>query len=334
MPRLKPTEQADVGIFGATIVYGDDAFAEPLSEAVRLAGGQVVHALHWGEVERPEDIQEPVLVLNLEPVTARHDAIFDALLDEYDGRLVINDGSASRALTGPERARWIRTLSGKIAGEIRDFPVAPIAAPPSRPDAPAGVVSHQLWVFAASIGGPEALRSFVARLQSAPPFPMILAQHIGPDFSDLMVRQLAKAGAVEVRLIESGARLEPGCLWVMPAASELRIADDFTATLIDSPPDRRFTPCIDQVIEAALGVADTRTHVIVFSGMASDGVAGAAEAMARGGEVWVQEPSSCVVSSMVSGALECGGVQRVGLPEELAEHLNRWAREEENQQGD
>lgn len=58
---------------------------------------------------------------------------------------------------------------------------------------------------------------------------------------------------------------------------------------------------------------------IIFSGMAGDAVEGAAYLTTKGGEVWVQDPQSCVVSSMVDGARARGVVEFIGSPRELAQ---------------
>jgi two-component system chemotaxis response regulator CheB/chemosensory pili system protein ChpB (putative protein-glutamate methylesterase) len=41
----------------------------------------------------------------------------------------------------------------------------------------------------------------------------------------------------------------------------------------------------------------------------------------RGGTIWVQDPATCVISSMVDGAQEAGVVSFVGSPAELAQEF-------------
>ena len=53
--------------------------------------------------------------------------------------------------------------------------------------------------------------------------------------------------------------------------------------------------------------------------MAGDAVEGAVYLTGKGGEVWAQDASSCVVSSMVDGARARGVVEFTGSPRELAQ---------------
>jgi chemotaxis response regulator CheB len=53
--------------------------------------------------------------------------------------------------------------------------------------------------------------------------------------------------------------------------------------------------------------------------MAGDAIEGAVYLTSQGGEVWAQDPASCVVSSMVDGARARGVVEYIGSPRDLAE---------------
>jgi chemotaxis response regulator CheB len=44
---------------------------------------------------------------------------------------------------------------------------------------------------------------------------------------------------------------------------------------------------------------------------------------AKGGQIWVQDPSTCVVSSMIDGAMEAGIVGFIGTPAALAAEFAR-----------
>jgi two-component system chemotaxis response regulator CheB/chemosensory pili system protein ChpB (putative protein-glutamate methylesterase) len=55
--------------------------------------------------------------------------------------------------------------------------------------------------------------------------------------------------------------------------------------------------------------------------MAHDAVEGAIYMRERGGTIWVQDPATCVISSMVDGAQDAGVVSFVAAPAELAQEL-------------
>ena len=58
--------------------------------------------------------------------------------------------------------------------------------------------------------------------------------------------------------------------------------------------------------------------VIVFSGMAEDAAEGSVYLAGIGGRVYVQDPDTCVISSMVDGVIETGVVTFAGSPKALA----------------
>ena len=55
--------------------------------------------------------------------------------------------------------------------------------------------------------------------------------------------------------------------------------------------------------------------------MAHDAIEGSKYLKSKGGVIWVQDPDTCVISSMVDGAREAGVVAFVGSPQQLAEKM-------------
>ena len=62
---------------------------------------------------------------------------------------------------------------------------------------------------------------------------------------------------------------------------------------------------------------------IIFSGMAHDAIDGAAYLASKGGTVWAQDPNTCVISSMVDGAIDAGVVSHTASPVDLARRFNQ-----------
>src|SRR5204863_9923018 len=80
------------------------------------------------------------------------------------------------------------------------------------------------WARGASIGGPEAVREFLAALPAGLPVLFLLAQHMGSDFVDLMTQQLSKATKYKVRHVADGDLVAHGDVVIVPLAERLRIA--------------------------------------------------------------------------------------------------------------
>ncbi|HVF35610.1 MAG TPA: chemotaxis protein CheB, partial [Candidatus Saccharimonadia bacterium] len=190
------------------------------------------------------------------------------------------------------------------------------------PDAvPAQPRLSRVFVLGASIGGPDAVREFVAALPAEVPVLFLLAQHMGADFLEMMVQQLTKASKLKVRTVADGDLLAHGEIVVVPPALRLQVDHEGRATLGPMPGPSAYSPSIDQVMCDVADAFGTGAGAIIFSGMAHDAIEGARRIVAKGGVVWVQDPASCVISSMVDGAREAGVVSYTAKPAELARHF-------------
>jgi chemosensory pili system protein ChpB (putative protein-glutamate methylesterase) len=186
--------------------------------------------------------------------------------------------------------------------------------------APAAV--RRVWVLGASIGGPEAVREFLAEIPRDYPALFLLAQHMGAEFMDLVAQQLSKSTSLTVRTPGHGERVAHGDVVIVPTTHRLRVNNEgivVLEALTESGPAN--SPCIDQLLHDVGDRFGANAGVIVFSGMAEDAIEGSRYVASKGGKVFVQDPKTCVVSSMVDGVLETGVVQFTGSPKELAERL-------------
>jgi two-component system chemotaxis response regulator CheB/chemosensory pili system protein ChpB (putative protein-glutamate methylesterase) len=194
-------------------------------------------------------------------------------------------------------------------------PAEKIKVPGSAPAA-AGV--KKVFVLGASIGGPEAVRDFLGALPSGFPVLFILAQHMGEEFLDLMSAQLRKSIAMTVRNPTHGERVGHGEVLIVPTTHRLQVDRDGVLTLAHLPEKPPYSPSIDLVLRDVADQFGSDAGAIIFSGMAHDAVEGSKYLKEKGGTVWVQDPDTCVISSMVDGAREAGVVGFIGSPSQLA----------------
>ncbi len=177
----------------------------------------------------------------------------------------------------------------------------------------------RVLVLGASIGGPDALRIFLAGLPAGFPALFVLAQHLESGFFDRLAQQLQKVSKLPVRVATGAIRVAAGEVLVVPSGERVVVAPDGAVHLEPYAEAPHYRPCIDDVMRDVADRFGTRATAIIFSGMAGDAVEGAVYLTSKGGEVWAQDPASCVVSSMVDGAQARGVVEFIGTPRELAE---------------
>ena len=184
------------------------------------------------------------------------------------------------------------------------------------------IAVSRVWVLGASIGGPEAVREFLAEMPANSPALFLLAQHMGAEFMDIMAQQLVRSTALTVRTPSHGERVGHGDIVIVPTTHRLRVDREGVITLEpNADSNLPHSPSIDQVLRDVADRFGAKSGVVVFSGMAEDAAEGSAHMAAKGGKVYVQDPETCVISSMVDGVIDTGVVSFTGSPKALAEKV-------------
>lgn len=260
--------------------------------------------------------------------------LLDDLL-EGDTPVLFGEGKA------PERSsehypRWERSLFAKLKRLVGD-PVAavgprlqgllgeagagePLSLPASLAPAPAEP-ARRVWLLAASLGGPEAVKAFLDALPAGLPVAFLYAQHIDAAFEGSLPQAVGRHSQWTVSPARPGAPLRNGEVRVVPVGNELGFAADGELLLLERGWPEPYSPSIDQMMLNLAGQFGARCGVMVFSGMGSDGSAAAAYVRRQGGAIWTQSAASCVCASMPDSLREGGYSDVSGSPRELAAAL-------------
>ncbi len=196
--------------------------------------------------------------------------------------------------------------------------LSPSSSSRAQPSAPVGI--PRVIVLGASIGGPDAIRTFLGSIPADFPALFVLVQHLENGFFERLAQQLQKSSKLPVRVPDGVQRARAGEVLVVPANQRVSIEMDGAIGFTPHRDTPKYTPCIDDVLRDTADRFGANATAIIFSGMAGDAIEGAVYLTTLGGEVWAQDPASCVVSSMVDGARARGVVEFVGSPRDLAEH--------------
>ncbi len=181
-----------------------------------------------------------------------------------------------------------------------------------------------IWVLGASLGGPQAVRQFLAAVEEDLPVAFILAQHIGANHISLLAEQLNRVTPFVVLAGQAGHLIRHHEVILTPADKDIKITEDGYLSLTPAMENAIYSPSIDNVMGAVASHYGNMAGTIVFSGMGDDGARGC-EAMARhGGIVWAQDVDSCVISSMPDQARKTNTVTFSANPQALAERLYQY----------
>jgi len=231
--------------------------------------------------------------------------------------------SDSSELNGDETARlqWCNRLRARLQrlmGEVNLI---------SR------VAADSVWVLAASTGGPHAVREFLQALPAGLGIGFLYAQHIDHGHCATLLTMLGKNSAYKAVVAEQGAVIEPDTVTVLDPAQRVEILVNSTLVVFAEPWGGRYQPSIDQLLANLASVKKHQSGVIVFSGMGVDGAASCRFIKQQRGQVWVQEPSGCVVDSMPQAALATNCVDFSGTPAQLARHLVHYMNQTNSMKG-
>ncbi len=264
--------------------------------------------------------------------------LVDNLLERAVSPVLFGEGHA------PERhsenyPRWERRLFGKLKKLVGD-PAQAVGPSlesllvdsqrPARLELPAelaatpmqaGEPARQVWLLAASLGGPAAVKAFLDALPGGLPVGFIYAQHIDAGFEAALPQAVGRHSQWQVNPARHGDSVRCGEVVVAPISHELGFDDQGVMQIAERGWPEPYSPSIDQMMLNLAQHFGAQCGVIAFSGMGSDGSAAAAYVRRQGGVIWTQRGDSCACASMPDGLREGGYSDLSGDPRELAAAL-------------
>ncbi|SDT22589.1 chemotaxis protein CheB [Pseudomonas oryzae] len=263
--------------------------------------------------------------------------LIDLLLERASVPVLFGEGQA------PERSsenypRWERRLVGKLKRLVGD-PARAVGPSleallqqgqtPAHLHLPealaatgsAGQPARQVWLLAASLGGPQAVKEFLDALPAGLPLGFVYAQHIDASFEQRLPQAVGRHSQWPVNLARDGDYVRCGEVVVAPISQELTFDDDGRMHVLPRPWPEPYSPSIDQMMLNLAQHFPSACGVIAFSGMGSDGSAAAAYVRRQGGQIWTQKGDSCACPSMPDSLRDGGYSNLSATPRELAEAL-------------
>ncbi len=177
----------------------------------------------------------------------------------------------------------------------------------------------------ASTGGPQTLGEIVKDIPSNFSLPIVIVQHITPDFVPPLVNWLNTISHLPVHVAASGAYPSAGNIYFAPSKTHLRMSMDHHFELSDSPRDVPHIPSGDVFLESVAKHYGSQALGIVLTGMGNDGARGL-KAMYDAGAITVaQDSESCVVFGMPQEAITLGGVRQTLNPSAITKLLLQYS---------
>ncbi len=207
----------------------------------------------------------------------------------------------------------------------RPAPGTPPAAP-ARSPAQAG--SLQLVIVGVSTGGPRTLEDILPKLAADFPCPVLVAQHMPPNFTDAFARRMDRLCALRVREVNAPMPLEPGHVYIGKGGTDMMVMERMGRLLVAPKPEtpgHPWHPSVDVLVDTAMRhLPPERITGVLLTGMGNDG----AEAMTRlkreGGRTIAEAESTAVVFGMPQELIQKGGATTVLPCHDIARQLSGW----------
>lgn len=155
---------------------------------------------------------------------------------------------------------------------------------------------YSLVVIGASAGGIEALATVLEGLPADFSVPVVVAQHLDPQYPSRLAEILAWRSALPIHTITDHAPLAPGAVYVAREACHVEISDRHLRLFPDEL--SRPMPSINRLLSSAAQVYGEHLIAVILTGTGSDGAAGAYEVKAAGGTVVIENPATAAYPAM------------------------------------
>lgn len=264
------------------------------------------------------DASVGVYIINLDDSDFDLEPLIHELIS-HGAKIIFNDTKVANGLVGWNKNRWLRHLLHKLDPRHDLFPEVVDAKTHQAINLDQFGI-QQVWILAASIGGPEAMLRFLGEFSGEEPLLFIIVQHMDSEFVGMMEKQLQKNPKIPVKIATSGLTIEAGHALLVPVDEDIMIQPNGTITVKDYNSTRPASPCIDDVCADLISQLK-KVNMAVFSGMAKDGVVGATNVFENGGIIITQTAASSVVSSISDEVRKLNMSQFDGKPEEMARYI-------------
>lgn len=188
-----------------------------------------------------------------------------------------------------------------------------------------GAFEH-LVAIGTSTGGPRALQLVLSHIPANFPAPILVVQHMPPKFTKSLADRLDSLCAISVVEAEDDMRVEPATAYIAPGGYHMTLTDSsgYRLKLHQDDPRGGHRPSVDVLFESLVAYRNLKRHIVLMTGMGSDGARGMRSLKDAGAVTTIAESEqTCVVYGMPRSAVELQGADTIVPNFEIADQLVR-----------
>lgn len=205
---------------------------------------------------------------------------------------------------------------------VRPYAPKPVEPPPPVPVRTTGERRVGIVAIGTSTGGPKALQEIIPKLPKEFPVPIVIAQHMPPNFTGPFAERLNQLSRITVKEAAEGDVLRPGLALVAPGRGHMRVTRKRTLETVVSisefKDDFIYRPSVDALMLSVAEFFPGRALGVILTGMGNDGLKGLVALKRTGGRIFAQNEETCVVYGMPKAVVDAGITDKVLSLEEIA----------------
>jgi two-component system chemotaxis response regulator CheB len=210
--------------------------------------------------------------------------------------------------------------------------IRPACRPPGAPKAPE-ILQHMpvrttgerrvgIVSIGTSTGGPKALQDILPRLPGDFPVPIVIAQHMPPNFTGPFAERLNQLSQITVKEAVEGESLKQGVAYVAPGGGHMRVARkrgiDTVISISENKEDFIYRPSVDALMASVAEFFPGRALGVILTGMGNDGLKGMINLKKSGSRIFAQDEGTCVVYGMPKAVVDAGIADKILSIDEMA----------------
>jgi two-component system chemotaxis response regulator CheB len=185
---------------------------------------------------------------------------------------------------------------------------------------------NQIVAIGTSTGGPRALQQVLSNLPEAFPAPIVIVQHMPPNFTKSLAQRLDNISNIHVIEAEDGLPLEANTAYIAPGGFHMTIykdgAKNYCIRTSKEDPRAGHRPSVDTLFESLVPFTELKKYVVLMTGMGSDGAKGMLALKKAGAMSTVAESEeTSVVYGMPRAAVELNCVDHILPLQKIAERI-------------
>jgi len=234
----------------------------------------------------------------------------------------------------PKPSVFDEAAAAQLRASVRQLSVVPVftslsglmplsSIPPSTMEAATTVKPRvpDLVAIAAGAGGPRAIAAILQRLPANFRVPVVIAQHLPPQFAPAYTRYLRSLTTLKVVPITEPHECKAGEICIVGADAHLVCTGESMFAAVGDPPLHARRPAADRLFSSVADVYGPRAIGVLVSGCGGDGVQGLTQLHNRGAITVAESAGSAMPNEMPNAAVAAGAVDRALAAELIADYL-------------